>query len=315
MAASIWKDYEVSFGNIAETDYTIEIPGTGTIFAGHAVRRPDQAQLTVRINDVCADYLLHALPDVSTKVSTAEDSAVTFSVKDGGGTTVDTVQFVADWSNDYDHTVTALADPVNGRVSAAQALIFSVLGTSGQTVGLTYQGGSTGSVSVTASGGPVQVISVPLSSYVGLDTVSAGGRTYKVVEGCHRYALAYVNAFGGWDTLLMEGRWSMEDGYDRRTMKQRYNNAAQSARGTVEYVNEVTRRWTLRTGWLTDAQSFRMHHVVGSTHVYLYDIEGAVLVPVVIADQACDYKTYKGNGGRLTQYAITAELAQDITRR
>ena len=315
MAASIWKDYEVSFGNIAETDYTIEVPGVGEIFAGHAVRRPDAAQLTVRINDVCADYLLHTIPSVASKVSIAEDSAVTFSVKDGGGTTVDTVQFVADWSFDHDHTPAVLSDPVNGHVSAAQALIFSVLGTSAVSASLAYKDGTTGSVSVSASAGPVQVVSIPLGGYTDLDTVTAGGKTYKVVEGCHRYALLYVNAFGGWDTLLMEGRWDMEDGYDRRTMKQRYDNAAQSARGTVEYVNEVTRRWTLRTGWLTDAQSFRMHHVLGSTHVYLYDIEAGVLVPVVITDTACDYKTYKGNGGRLTQYAITAELAQDITRR
>lgn len=314
MAASIWKDYEVSFGNIAETDYTIEIPGTGTIFAGHAVRRPDQAQLTVRINDVCADYLLHTIPATASAVSTPEASAVTFTVKDGGGTTVDSVQFVADWSHDYDHTPSALADPVNGRVSAAQALIFSVLGTSGQTVVLDY-GGSTQNVTVSASGGPVQVVSLPLSSYVGLEAVTAAGKTYKVVPACHRFALVYVNAFGGWDTLLMEGRCSETDGYDRHTMRQRYDNAVRSARGTVEYANEVTRRWTLRTGWLTDAQSFRMHHVLGSTHVYLYDIEAGVLVPVVITDQACDYKTYKGNGGRLTQYAITAELAQDITRR
>lgn len=315
MSASIWKDYEVSFGNIAETDYTIEVPGTGTIFAGHAVRRPDAAQLTVRINDVCADYLLHTVPSVSSKVSTAEDSAVTFAVKDGGGTTVDTVQFVADWSFDYDHAPSALADPVNGRVSAAQALVLSVLGSSAVTASLSYKDGTTGSVSVSASAGPVQVVSIPLDGYADLDTVTVGGKTYKVVEGCHRYALLYVNAFGGWDTLLMEGRDGIEDGYDRHTMKRAYNNGVKSARGTVEYVNEVTRRWTLRTGWLTDAQSFRMHHVLGSVHVYLYDIADASLTPVVITDTACDYKTYKGNGGRLTQYAITAELAQDITRR
>jgi hypothetical protein len=314
MPASIWKDYEVSFGSVDEADYTIEAGGAA-IYSGHAVRRPDQAQLTVRINDVCADYLLHALPSVSTKVSTAEDSAVTFTVKDGGGSTVDSVQFVADWSYDYDHTPSALSDPVNGRVSAQQALLFSVLGTSGQTVGLAYQGGATASVSVTASGGPVQVISVPLSSYTGLDTVTAGGKTYKVVDECNRYALAYVNAFGGWDTLLMEGRCSLADGYDRHTMLQRYDNAAQSARGRVEYANEVTRRWTLRTGWLTDGQAGRMHHVLGSTHVYLYDISDAVLIPVVITEQDCEYKTYRGNGGQLVNYVIGVELAQEITRR
>ena len=91
MPSSIWKDYEVSFGNVAETDYTIEIPGVGTIFSGHAVRRPGETYLTVVINDVCADYLEHALPAITALGCTADPSAVTFSVKDGGGTTVDTV--------------------------------------------------------------------------------------------------------------------------------------------------------------------------------------------------------------------------------
>lgn len=314
MPASIWKDYEVSFGNLDETDYTIEAGGV-TIYSGHAVRRPDQAQLTVRINDVCADYLLHTIPAVSSKVSTAEDSAVTFTVKDGGGSTVDSVQFVADWSNDYDHNPATLSDPVNGKVSAAQALVFSVLGSSAQSVVLTYEGGATQTVSVSASAGPVQVVSVPLSAYAGLASVRAGGRTYRVVPQCARYALLYVNAFGGWDTLLCEGNASQTDDYDRHTMFQRYDNAVRSARGTVEYANEVTRRWTLRTGWLTDDEAFRMHHVLGSAHVYLYDIADGTLAPVVITDQTCDYKTYRGNGGQLVNYAIGIELAQEIVRR
>jgi len=314
MPASIWKDYEVSFGSVAEADYTIEAAGV-EIYAGHAVRRPDQAQLTVRINDVCADYLLHTLPSVASRVSTAEDSAVTFTVKDGGGSTVETVQFVSDWSFDHDHSAGALSDPVNGRVSASQALVYSVLGTAAQTVSLTYVGGSTGTVSVTASAGPVQVISVPLSSYVGLESVTAGGKTYTVVDACARYALLYVNAFGGWDTLLMEGRTAEADSYDRHTMRQRYDNGTRSARGTVEYANEVTRRWTLRTGWLKDGEAMRMHHVLGSAHVYLYDIDAATLTPVVVTDQECDYKSYRGNGGKLFNYALTVELAQEIVRR
>ena len=314
MAASIWKDYEVSFGNVAEADYTIEVAGVGVIYAGHAVRRPDAAQLTVRINDVCADYLLHTIPATASAVSTPEASAVTFTVKDGGGNYVDAVQFVADWSFDHDHNPAVLSDPVNGHVSAAQALIFSVLGTTAQTVVLDY-GGSTQNVTVSASGGPVQVVSLPLSSYVGLEAVTAAGKTYKVVPPCHRFALVYVNAFGGWDTLLMEGRCSEADGYDRHTMRQRYDNAVRSARGTVEYANEVTRRWTLRTGWLLDGQAARMHHVIGSAHVYLYDIPAGTLTPVVITDDACEYRTYRGNGAQLVSYAVNVETAQDIVRR
>ena len=98
-------------------------------------------------------------------------------------------------------------------------------------------------------------------------------------------------------------------------MKQRYNNAVRSERGTVEYLNEVTKRWTLRTGWLTDEQAARMHHVAGSVAVYLYDITDNALIPVVITDEQCEYKTYRGNGGRMVNYTIGVEVAQDMLRR
>lgn len=311
---SIWKDYFVSFGAVDEADYTIQTGGE-TIYAGHAVRRPDQQQLTVRINDVCADYLAHVVPSVASRTAVNEPSAATFTVKDAGGTTVDSVQFVADWSHDYDHTPSALADPVNGRVSADQAIVLSVLSSGATSATLRYKDGTTGTISVSSAGGPLQVVSIPLGAIANLAAVTVGGKTYTVVPACARYALLYVNAFGGWDTLLMEGREGLADSYDRHTMQQRYDNTQRSARGTVEYVNEVTRSWTLRTGWLTDEQAFRMHHVLGSTHVYLYDIPAGTLTPVVITDQACEYKTYRGNGARLVNYAVTCELAQNIIRR
>lgn len=312
MPASIWKDYEVSFGNVAEADYTIEAAGV-QIFSGHAVRRPGETYLTVVINDVCADYLSHALPAITGLGCTADPCAVTFTVKDGGGSTVDTVQFIADWSYDYDHSASALAAPVNGRVSAAQALVASVFTDDDVTISLT--GGSSASVTAEAANGDVQAVAVPLSSYAGVKAATVNGVTYTVVPACARYALLYVNAFGGWDTLLMEGRDSEADAYDRHTMRQRYDNNTRSNRGTQEYANEVARRWTVRTGWLTDDQAARMHHVLGSAHVWLYDITGGTLAPVVITDTGCDYKTYRGNGGKMVSYAITVELAQDMVRR
>jgi len=314
MPAPIWKDYTVSFGNVAEADYTIEAGGV-TIYSGHAVRRPDESQLNVRINAVCADYLAHALPSISDQGCTADPCAVTFTVKDDGGNTVDTVQFVADWSYDPFHSVSRLSCPVNGRVSAAQVLVASVLTNSAVSVQLTFRSGGTQTLSVAAAAGDVQAVAVPLAQYADLAGVTVGGNIYEVVPACDRFALLYVNAFGGWDTLLMEGRSGEADAYDRRTMAQRYDNAVRSERGTVEYVNGVSRRWTLRTGWLTDAQAALMHHVLGSPLVYLYDTVDGVLLPVTITDEICEYKTYKGNGARMSNYTVSVELSQNMTRR
>jgi len=314
MPASIWKDYFVSLGSVEEADYTIETGGTD-IFSGHAVRRPDESTLRVRINDICADYLSHAVPSLNL-LARKDGTAVTFQVR-SGGVLVDTVQFVADWSHDYAHTSqAALAAPVNGRLSAAQAFIASVLSGAAQTVIVNFKNGTSQSVSVSAaSSAEAQVISVPLGVFSNLASVTFNGVTYPVVPACARYALAYVNAFGGWDTLLMEGSTSQSDDYDRHTMEQEYDNGSRETRGTVEYANEVTRRWTLRTGWLTDAQAARMHHLLGSTTVMLYDISVPALIPVIVTDTTCEYKTYRGSGARMVQYTVSVQLAQDITRR
>lgn len=314
MPAPIWKDYDVSFGNVSEADYTIW-NGATLIFSGHAVRRPEEAQLTVRINDVCADFLAHTLPGVGSRAAVNDPCMKTFTVKDSGGSTVGSVDFISDWSYDPDHVVTALAAPVNRRVSAAQALVASVASSSAVAVVFTYTNGTTGSASVTSAGGPVQVVSIPLAGISDLAKVTVNGIVYDVVPACARHALMYVNAFGGWDTLLFEGRDALADNYDRHVMQSRYNNAVRSERGTHEYVNEVTRRWTLRTGWLRDGQAARMHHVLGSPHVWLYDIEAGDLQPVVITDTQCEYKTYRGNGGKLTGYTVSVELAQYMARR
>ena len=53
----------------------------------------------------------------------------------------------------------------------------------------------------------------------------------------------------------------------------------------------------------------------GRSIIKLYDITDGTLQPVVITDTECQYKTFRGNGGKLTNYAITVELAQDMTRR
>lgn len=312
MPVPIWKDYEVSLGNVDEADYTIETGGV-EIFSGHAVRRPDAAALTVRINDVCADHLSHALPSVTTRKCTADPCVATFAVK-VSGTTVDTVTFIADWSYDHGHTAGDLCAPIARKVSAAQALVLSVSGGSNVSASVRTSGGST-SVTVSGSGGAAQSVTIPMDAFPGALAVTVAGITWEVVPACARHALVYVNAFGGWDTLLCEGRTAEGEDYDRRTMLQRYDNAVQSARGTVEYANGVTRRWTLRTGWLTDEGAANAPHLLGSTEVYLYDIVDKTLTPVVITETSCEVRTYRGQGGKMFNYTVGVALAADNVRR
>ena len=44
-------------------------------------------------------------------------------------------------------------------------------------------------------------------------------------------------------------------------------------------------------------------------------LDSGTLTPVVITDDACEYRTYRGGGAQLVSYAVNVETAQDIVRR
>ena len=124
-----------------------------------------------------------------------------------------------------------------------------------------------------------------------------------------------VNAYGGIDFLLLEGTCKMQDNLTRYTTKKTYNNSTPSARGKAEYLNEQVRVYTLNTGLMTEAEASKMHHLLESTNVCLWDNVEGVMRPVVLTDNNVAHKTYKGEGRNLIRYTITAELARDRQRR
>lgn len=145
--------------------------------------------------------------------------------------------------------------------------------------------------------------------------VQSTGATYRFVDTCARYALYYVNAYGGWDVLLMDGLDKEQDELTRHEATRVYDNNSIQNRGTVNHVNEIQKSWTLHTGYLTDEQSGRMHHLLNSVQVYLYDMESGTFVPVVLDGTTTEYRTYRNQGRRLVSYEIQARLAQTRMRR
>lgn len=145
--------------------------------------------------------------------------------------------------------------------------------------------------------------------------VQSTGATYRFVDTCARYALYYVNAYGGWDMLMMDGLDEERDELTRHEATRVYDNGNAANRGTVNYVNEIQKSWTLRTGYLTDEQAGRMHHLLNSTQVYLYDISSAAFTPVVLSGTTTEYRTYRNQGRKLVSYEVEARLAQERMRR
>lgn len=341
--APIWRDYNVSLGSAASRDYTIRLGSAAgaILFAGRAYRRPGAATISVRINDVCADYIAATLPR-SVGGKTLLQGAATFVVE-AGGAAIDTVTFYNDWSYDPDFNpaTMSLADPVDGLTDPRQRLFYTALpGTASVTAVITYGNGDTQSVPLTiyaagdfngdfnadfnvAGAGDGGTAVLDLQDYAataalkgGFRSVVIGDTLYPVTaQPCHDYAAYYVNAYGGWDTLLLGGSTTLRDNLERFTMAKDYDNGDLSARGRKDYAIEVTPAWTLRTGILADDQSLRMHHLLNSPEVYLCELATGRFTPVLLTDLETPRKTYNGDGRRVAQYAFAAELAQQRFRR
>ena len=337
MANPIWKDYYVNLGTAESVQFRILV-GDDVIYTGKAFKRPGQANNQIRINDICADYLEHVFPALSQTTFTGSNQPLTFIVQTLSGTTWSTkasVSFDNDWSYDYDYNpaIMGMCFPVNGKVDIRQWLVFTAYNASTITATIRLANGSSFdaiipveisddfnddfnmdfSQSVRAAQTGTAVFDI--SKWGDVQSVTIGNKTFKVVNTCCKYALYYVNAYGGWDSLLIEGNHSEVDNLTRHMRETEYDNRNVQNRGTHNYVNEIVKSLTLHTSWLSDDESSRMHHLLNSTNVYLGELNSGKMIPVVLTDTQTDYKTYKGNGGKLVNYSINVTIAQERVRR
>lgn len=328
----IWLDTYANLGSDAIAPYTIEADGV-VIYAGTAYARPGEDEAVVCINKVCADYLSTRFPAVDSPTFDNTMVCPTFTVKDKDGNEVLEVQFANDWSYDPMHNVNVASAPIDGVVDVRMPLLWSVYSADSVSATLTFADGTTqtlpigvGSVSEFNASFNLDFVRQVFrttagtlvfdpSAYEGLVGVTINGDTYKVENTCQRYALYYLNEYGGWDGLLIGSTDTKTDSYTRSEYKRLENTNHPEERGRTTYLNEIKRSWRLDTGILTDAQSMRMRHLLGSTSVYLYDLDNATMVPVIIADSSMTYQTVKNNGRSFPKYTINVELATTRIRR
>ena len=337
-AVPIWKDVFVTLGTGDSTQYRITIPDTGdVIYSGKAFKRPGETNIYARINDVCADYIENVLPTLSQAEFTRITLPVTFKVQLRQGTQwvdITTAQFLNDWSYDYgyDANTMGMSFPINGHIDARMPIVWTGLNVSEVTATITFKDGTTAQViipvEITAdfnndfnddfsrsvrSAGSGTAVFLP-DAWDNVAKITVGNSTWEVVTNCAEYALYYVNAYGGWDSLLIEGNTLEADTLKRYTREMVYDNRDIQNRGIDNYVNEVTKGFTLHTGWLLGDQGKMMYHLINSTDVYLYDIANEQMIPVTIPMTSCEYRTKK-NQGRLVDYTIQVQIAQNRIRR
>lgn len=334
---SIWKDIYVDFGAVASVNYNVEVTGYGEVFNGKAFARPGASTCLVRINDIIADAfgMLRSLP-WSTFSGLSWPMEVVVNNLDSN-TEEYREQVLMDWSYDYGYTpgTDAVSDPITGIVHFSQYFVRSLI-TTPFPASLNVKETDKNGVVTTETIATNEAANYWKDSHFLRRLVAAGSGTFVVdmasllgspvlmevdgykypVTGCGDYVLYYINAFGGWDSLLLHDKIKQQDGLTRHTVGVDFNNTDPYQRGKVNYVNELQRHFTMRTGWLTDAQSAKMHHLLNSPCVYLHRVASyADIRPVVLTNPTTEYKTFQNQGLRMVDYVVEADLAVDMMRQ
>ena len=339
MAQPIWKDYFVTLGTGDSARFRIILQDLGqTIYTGTAYKRPGEENISVRINDICADYMQHTLPTLDNATFTRLSFPLTFSVQtivNNRWTDRVIMQFYNDWSYDYDYNpeTMGMSFPISRKVDVNMPIVWTAYNTEMVRADIHYKNGTSSFVLIpvaisndfnadynqdfsqsTAAAGSGTAVFFP-SQWENVRSIELGGVTFEIVDACAKYALYYVNAYGGWDALMLEGNSMETDSLKRYTREVVYDNNDIVNRGVHNYVNEITKQFRVTTGWLLGDSGKMMHHLLNSTEVYLYDISEQQMIPVIIPSNSSEYRTFKNNGNRLVRYELNLQVAQNRIRR
>lgn len=146
------------------------------------------------------------------------------------------------------------------------------------------------------------------------EIVFNSGVTY-TSNKCANWAVIYQNAFGGWDSFLIEGTVYKSGTFNQYTYAKAYDNATLD-RENVNYANEITYSYTCTTGWLTDEESARLaKHLLPSPNIYLQDIAGGEIIPVTMVPSNYKFKTYQNEGKKMVNYTFTLKEANNKVRQ
>lgn len=287
-AQPIWKDYYITLNTYdSPVNYSIQLDGE-TIFYGKAWCPPahDESTFKVKINHICENYLsndFNAFASVSSNGMnfTLKDAAKSFQIiNEDRNTLIDTVTFVYDWSYDHDvlyNGTVQMSHPINRK--GKDGMYF-------------FQ--------TTFNGNSVQ-------NHVSIDTING----YTLTNDCtSKWALYYLNRYGGWDSYLIDGYVSKKDSFNRKAVLADYNNNTIQF-GNRPYLTEVNTNYEIHTGWMNERESeIFAANVLQSTRVYLHNLETHDIIPVIITDADALYKNKNNTGRKLLNYTINALASQ-----
>lgn len=138
--------------------------------------------------------------------------------------------------------------------------------------------------------------------------------SYEVRETNADYCLYYLNAYGGYDHLLIKGNSLMSESYTRTEIRRNELNTTLKHNRDI-IATDISRKWQLHTDYLSDEQWALTHHLLGSPHIFLHNLNTGEVTPVIITAHQADWKTYRNQGNRKSNLTIEVEEARTRVRR
>lgn len=327
MAIPIWKDTEASYVKVGDSQtFTISVDGN-IIYNGRLVKRPGDVTLITYINRLVKDYLSAKIDFVRRQTIHPQDNYVReFTISPATSAGVSAYKFYCDYGYEEggvaDNTLSVISRPLSNVVDPRQIFFCTLADLSdNNSHSVRVQLRNQKRILLSALRNQVQTFTPPLSQSMVGDIIDVYDNmagevlaSYEVRNTCAEYALYYLNAHGGYDHLLINGTSKRSDNIKRTEITRVVDNTTLK-HGRSDVHTEITRTWHLNTGHLTDAQWAKTHHLLGSTHVFLHNLDSGEIVPVVIKANKADFNTYRNNGGKMSQLSIDVEESTKRERR
>ena len=295
----VWKDTVFTYQGEEYYDYDIYINGVKAYSGRNHIIDADTG---IYVNDIAKDFVENHFETTPGNWK-ANNFSILLEVEVDGNIQA-RYRFYKDYSyEDVEGSIICLNDPIRNEVPEGCIIPFSFLSVDGTSSGITI-GSSVLNLDSYSSGN--------LNIEAEEGTYEAPGVSYKTIPGCGKEVLYYENAFGGYDVFVPKWVRKKTDEITSYTLDQAYNNTTRQYENR-RYLNISSPSWEFNTGWLTDEQSSKMHHLIESNEIYLYK-EGR-FIPVVATDSRLEYRTWYNNGKKPVNYTITLKESQGKERR
>ena len=324
----VWRDVYYTAENKQSLNYTISVDNE-VIYNGKSIAQPNDTGASFNINRLCSNFLSNSIDGFESGYRTINDYAKLFTIKEGNSP-IAQYRFYNSYAygdRDYKYFLsTPIRRAVNGGnvkiiVDPRQYIMCSLFSEDTYPRRMNYNLITTKGIETTAIqvDNNAQWLVMDRGIDNNADAVMVedgyGGVFYYYFKNtCYDYCLYYSNAYGGWDSLLIDANVKKTDKITSKYYTKDYDNTTIKSEKT-KFANVINTEYVLYTGWFNDDEQSRLHHLLESTEVYLHNLNTDEIYPVNITNNSCEFKTFTNNGRKKFNNTINVEVAQTKVRK